>query len=158
MFVIEVVKALKEYKVPFAIVGGYAMAFQGVVRATMDVDFVINLKEGHLKETEKALKSVGLTSRIPVRAEDIFKFRQEYIEHRNLVAWSFVDFENPSRQVDILIICSTEDVEIVNISVGGIKIPVATLQSLIEMKKKAGRPQDLVDIKNMREVLNGKKK
>jgi predicted nucleotidyltransferase len=158
MFVLEVVKALKERKVPFAIVGGYAMAFQGLVRATMDVDFVISLKEGPLKETEKTLKSVGLTSRIPVRAEDIFKFRKEYIEQRNLVAWSFVDFENPSRQVDILIIYSTEDIEIVNVSVGGMKIPVASLQSLIEMKKKAGRPQDLIDVKNMQEVLIGKKK
>ncbi len=158
MFVIEVVKALKERKVPFAIVGGYAMALLGVVRATMDVDFVISLKEGHLRETEKALKKVGLSSRIPTRAEDIFRFRREYIEQRNLIAWSFVDFGNPSRQVDILIIYDIKDIEIVNVSVAGMKIPVATLQSLIEMKKKADRPQDLVDIKNMQEILNGKKK
>lgn len=29
--------------------------------------------------------------------------RKEYIENRNLIAWSFVDYQNPSRQVDILI-------------------------------------------------------
>jgi hypothetical protein len=158
VFLIEVASAMEKFKVPFVVVGGYALALHGIVRATMDVDFVIHLTEGNLQAAENALNSVGLQSRIPVRASDVYKFRKEYIEKRNLLAWSFADFKNPTRQVDILIDVDKDDLEVVKISVGGHKIPVVSLRSLQKMKEKAGRPQDLVDVQNIKEVLDGKKR
>lgn len=158
MFLYDVVKAMKESKVPFVIVGGYALAIHGLVRATMDVDIVISLKEVHLKEAEKAMTKLGLHSRIPVRAEDVFRFRKEYIDNRNLIAWSFVDHANPTRQIDILITHAYEDLEITSVAFGGHKIPVVSLRGLMDMKQKAGRPQDLIDVENIQEKLRGKKK
>jgi predicted nucleotidyltransferase len=84
--------------------------------------------------------------------------RKEYIEQRNLIAWSFVDYQNPSRQVDILITEDVANLKIEKISVGGRKIPVASLNDLLAMKLKASRPQDLVDIENIRKKLDEKKK
>ncbi len=158
MFLYELTDAFQAAKLPFILVGGYALALHGIVRATMDVDFVLHLNLNDYSKAEECLKLLGLTSRIPVRAKDIIQFRQEYISERNLIAWSFVDFKNPSRQVDILITMDISDIDVTKISVAGRKIPVASLKSLLKMKTEAGRPQDQVDIILIQEKLNEKKK
>lgn len=156
MLLYELTDAFTSAKLKYALVGGYALALHGIVRATMDVDFVITLTEKDYELAEKTLRKVGLESRIPVRAEDIIKMRQEYIENRNLIAWSFVDFKNPSRQVDILITENLKDLETERFAVGGRKIVVASLNEILRMKQAAGRPQDLIDIKNIKAKLNEK--
>ncbi|MBL7544169.1 MAG: nucleotidyl transferase AbiEii/AbiGii toxin family protein [Bdellovibrionaceae bacterium] len=138
--------------------GGYALALHGIIRATMDVDLVLSLSLKDFELVEKAFLKINLKSRIPVRAQDIIKMRKEYIEQRNLIAWSFVDYQNPSRMVDILITEDVANLDVRKISVGGRKIPVASLQDLLVMKLKAGRPQDLVDVENLRKRINEKKK
>jgi hypothetical protein len=157
MLLIEIVTSFEKSKLKYAVVGGYALALHGIVRATMDVDFVLSLKLSDFELAEKALGKIGLQSRLPVRAQDIIKMRKEYIENRNLMAWSFVDYKNLSRQVDILITKDLKDLNVEKISVGGQKISVASLEDLLEMKTEAGRPQDLIDIKNIKEKLNEKK-
>lgn len=47
--------------------------------------------------------------------------------------------------------------EIERISVSGRKIPVASLKELLKMKEEAGRPQDLIDIENIKAKLHEKK-
>ena len=85
MFVLEVIKALQRHKVKHALIGAYALAFHGIVRATRDVDIAILLNAEQLKKTESALKSLNLTSRLPINAKDIASFRKEYIKKRNLI-------------------------------------------------------------------------
>ncbi|NUN07080.1 MAG: nucleotidyl transferase AbiEii/AbiGii toxin family protein [Bdellovibrio sp.] len=156
MLLYELTDAFDKAKLKYALVGGYALAVHGLVRATMDVDFVLSLKLEDFELAERVLASLHLQSRLPVRAQDIIKMREEYISTRNLIAWSFVDYKNPSRQVDILITKDLKDLDTVKLSIGGRKIVVATLEALLEMKQESGRPQDLVDIQNIKEKLNGK--
>ena len=75
--------------------------------------------------------------------------REEYIANRNLKAWSFVDYANPSRQVDILITKDLRDLTVQKIAVAGRKISVISIKDLIALKTESGRPQDLVDIDNL---------
>ncbi len=157
MLLYELTDAFEQAKLKYAVVGGYALALHGLVRATVDVDFVLSLKIQDFQIAEKTLNRLGLQSRLPLRAEDIIKMRQEYIANRNLLAWSFVDFKSPSKQVDILITKDLKDLKVQNISVGSRKIKVASLEELLKMKIEAGRPQDLIDIKNIKEKLNEKK-
>lgn len=157
MLLFDVTDAFDKAKLKYAVVGGYALALHGLVRATMDVDFVLSLKQADFEFAEKALGSVGLQSRLPIRAQDIIKMRKEYIENRNLIAWSFVDYKNPSRQVDILITKDLKDLKTERLSVSGRKITVVSLEDLLKMKIEAGRPQDLIDIKNIKEKLDEKK-
>jgi predicted nucleotidyltransferase len=58
--------------------------------------------------------------------------------------------------VDILITKDLKDQETEKISVGGRKINVVTLKELLKMKTEAGRPQDLVDIQNIKEKIRAK--
>jgi hypothetical protein len=157
MLLYEIVDSFEAAKLKYALVGGYALALHGIVRATMDVDFVLALKQSDFENAEASLARIGLQSRLPIRAQDIIKMRKEYIENRNLIAWSFVDFKNPSRMVDILITKDIKDMKIEKISVGGRKISVVSLSNLLEMKVEAGRPQDLIDIESIKEKLNEKK-
>ncbi len=156
MVIYEVVQVLNKYKLKYAIVGGYALALHGLVRATIDVDLVLSLKLADFELAESALAEIGLQSRLPIRAQDVIKMRREYIENRNLLAWSFVDFKKPHRQVDILITHDVRKMDTQVMSFGGKKITVISLKELLKMKVKAGRPQDLVDAENIKEKLNEK--
>ncbi len=156
MLIYELIDHFDRAKLKYAIVGGYALALHGLVRATMDVDFVLFLKLEDYELAEKTLLKMGLQSRLPIRAQEVFKMRKEYIEKRNLIAWSFVDFKDPSKQVDILINKDLKDLKTEKISVGGRKISVVSLRQLLQMKIETGRPQDLIDIENIKAKLNEK--
>jgi hypothetical protein len=157
MLLYEITDSFQAAKLKFALVGGYALALHGLVRATMDVDLVLSLTENDFNLAQVTLGKLGLQSRLPIRAQDVIKMRQEYIKERNLIAWSFVDFVNPARQVDILMTKDFSELETEKISVGGRKIVVASLQELMRMKQESSRPQDLVDIENIKGKLREKK-
>lgn len=157
MLLYEIADAFEKEKVPYALVGGYALALHGIVRATVDVDFVVSLKEKHLEAAEKILLKLGLTSRLPLRAREVSQFHEEYRTKRDLIAWSFVDFKDPSRQVDLLIFPLIKDVKSELISVHGQKIRVATKKSLLAMKRLANRAEDQLDIKKLEEAIRNEK-
>jgi hypothetical protein len=106
---------------------------------------------------EEALISIGLEARIPVRAKEVFHFRQEYIKNRNMIAWSFVNPRNPMECVDII----THNLKLLKteyFKFGLNKVPVLAIDDLIAMKRLSGRPQDLEDIKSLEMIRERKKK
>lgn len=153
MLLTDVISAFNQMRVPYAVAGGYAVAFHGAVRGTLDIDFVVSLKPKDLMSAESALNSIGLYSRIPATAKEISQFRKEYIEKRNLIAWTFIDRKDPSRIVDLLL---TEDIskqKTVTKEVQGIRIRIVSISSLIKMKKLANRPQDIEDVKALEKLV-----
>jgi hypothetical protein len=153
MFLLRVVETFNKQKVNYALVGGFAVALHGAVRGTVDLDFVIRIRESDFLGVEEAMKSLGLQSRLPVVAEEVFKFREEYIRNKNLTAWSFTNPNNPTEIVDIIITEDLKDLKTIVKIVAGQPILVADIPSLIAMKKKSNRPQDVEDIKAL-EALN----
>ena len=146
MFLLRLVKKLRERKVDFAVAGGFAVSLHGAVRGTLDIDIVILWSEDQLQLAEAALKSLGLQSRLPLSAKEVFAFRDEYIRNRNLIAWSFVNSDNPIEIVDLLINADLSSLGTKNITVQGTTVPIVALEDLITMKRLAGREQDLADI------------
>lgn len=146
MFIEKVIKSLNQYQVQYALVGGYAVALHGAVRGTVDIDFVIALNQRAYRQTEKALNSIGLKSKLPVSADEVFNFREEYIQNRNLTAWSFNNPENPLEIVDIIITEDVKRIKSVIKTFKGTKIKIAAIDDLINMKKKSGRKQDIEDV------------
>jgi hypothetical protein len=148
MFIHDICSALEKAEVPYAIVGGYAVALHGAIRGTVDVDVAIQWSLKNLQNAESAFKQLGLVSLIPIAAETLFHFREEYIQNRNLIAWNFYDPSNPLHQVDIIInydLKSVRNTKPITTPLGTIRI--LSLNDLIEMKKASGRPQDLEDVK-----------
>lgn len=155
MFVLDVCKTLDKSKVKYAVVGGYALALHGIVRATMDVDLVIQISKNQLNRLQSSLKLLNLTSRLPIEADQVFEFLDEYIHNRNLIAWSFVDYQDPSKVVDILLTEDIKNLKVKKISVAGQKIAVASLEDLLRMKEKSNRPKDALDIESIKLKLKG---
>ena len=146
MFLERVCKTLGKHKIPFAIVGGHAVALHGAVRGTVDIDFVIRWTQANLQQTEQALTELGLTSRLPISADDVFRNREDYIEQRNRIDWNFYNSNSQDEQLDLIINYDLGSLVPVIFNLEGTEIPVLDIDSLIAMKMKSGRPQDLADV------------
>jgi len=145
MFLTRVCKTLSNHKVPFAIVGGHAVALHGAVRGTVDIDFVIQWSRENLARTEEAITRLGLVSRLPLSAREVFANRDDYIEKHNLIAWNFFNPQRLDEQLDLIINYDLGQQTPTFIKVGDTDIPVLDARELIAMKKKTGRQQDLLD-------------
>lgn len=154
MFILKITKALDKAKIDYAVVGGVALALHGVARGTMDLDLVIRLSLHDFEKIEEVLLELGFQSRIPVDAKMVFQFRKEYIENKNLLAWSFYNPKLPYEILDILLIHDLKKIKTKKIDVLNYKINVASIENLIAMKKQAGREQDLEDIKMLEQLRN----
>jgi hypothetical protein len=148
-----VARALDRARVPYALVGGFAVALHGAVRGTVDVDLVIGLRETAFQRTEKALNELGLQSRLPVTASEVFRFREEYLRNRNLRAWTFVNPSRPSEIVDVILSEDLARMEVEKFTIQNQVVRVASIADLIRMKRGTGRPQDREDVKALRRLL-----
>ncbi len=145
LFINKVSQALQQAGVRYAIVGGYAVALHGAVRGTMDVDIAINWDLGTLVNTEMALLGMGLSSRLPVGASEVYQFRDEYVRNRNLVAWNFFNPADISQQVDIIITYDLKNKNRQRLETRAGPLQILGLAELIDMKRASGRPQDVED-------------
>jgi len=153
MFIESVIQTLVDKGVKYAIVGGYAVALHGAIRGTIDIDLVVTISKTQFRATEQALLAIGLQPRLPVNADQIFEFREEYIRNKNLIAWSFYNAANPLEVVDILITHDLKTIRTISKKLGQLTLKVASIPDLIAMKKQAGRPQDIEDIKALEKLL-----
>lgn len=149
MFLLNVIKNLNKSEIPYAIVGGFAMVLHGVVRGTVDLDFIMNLSAENFEKAEALLESMGLQSKLPLDAKMIFQFKDEYIKNRNLIAWSFYNPKIPHEVVDIILTEDLKKKKVTTINYAGIKIKVLAVDELIKMKKTSARPQDLMDVESL---------
>ena len=138
--------ALNDAGVRYAVVGGYAVALHGAVRGTLDIDIVIDWTQSTLQKTQDALSGLGLASRLPLSASDVFELRDEYVTRRNLVAWNFYNPDDLSEQVDIIIAYDLQNKRTTSVPLAECVVPVLSIEDLIDMKRGSGRPQDRVDV------------
>ena len=153
IFIEKIAKTLKKHNVNYAVVGGYAVALHGAIRGTVDLDLVISRQVQQFRAIEKALNAIGLQSRLPVTAEEVFNFRQEYIQNRNMVAWTFINPHHPLEIIDIIITHNLDEMQVVDKTINKLKLPILAIADLIDMKRAAGRPQDIEDIKALEHLL-----
>ena len=152
MFIYRLIEALEKRKVDYAIAGGYAVALHGAVRGTVDIDIVLRWTKKNLFAAEAALRDVGLQSRLPLKADEVFNFREEYIKNRNLLAWNFINISNPTEAVDIMLTEDLRNLKTKRIRSGEKTLRVISINDLIKMKEKSNRQQDLEDIKALRSL------
>lgn len=152
MLLLRLAAAFDKEKIAYAIVGGYAVALHGAVRGTVDVDVVVRISKPSYVATERVLKSLGLESRLPVNAEQVFGFREEYIRNRNLIAWNFYNPAKPIEAVDVLLTEDVSAIKVERIRMGDLSLRVASVDDLIRMKSISARPQDLADIEALRKL------
>jgi hypothetical protein len=152
MFLLRVIEALRSARVAHALVGGYAVALHGAVRGTVDIDIVLRFGEQQFVAAEQALAGIGLRPRLPVTAVEVFRFREEYIRNRNLRAWTFVNPDKPSEIVDVILTHDLGKMKVVRKRVQGTMVPLVSIDDLLAMKRRTGRPQDVEDAKALEKL------
>ena len=148
----DVYAAFEAAGVRYVVVGGMAVVMSGHVRATVDLDVVIDLDREPALRAMEALRSLGLQPRVPVAPDDFADptVRQAWIRDKHMQVLSFFDPENLAREVDVFVAYPLDFEAMVRQAVptpvGERMVPVAALEHLIEMKTQAGRDRDLLDI------------
>lgn len=158
---LDLLRCFNEHAVRYAIVGGFAVTIHGVPRLTLDLDIAVALEEKNLRLAINCLRKNGFSSRLPadpLRLLDESE-RRDWVENRNLIAFSFVCDDDPSAIVDFLItddFVSSGLVERGQIAEFlGNPVVVCSLDDLIRIKERSPREKDLADAENLR-ALNGK--
>ena len=154
---LEILNALHDRHVEFVIVGGVAAALHGGSRVTFDLDLVPSLAPGSWQAAVDLLWSLGARPRIPEsleRIRDVDQVRR-WRREKGMLALNFRTTDGDT-EIDLLVGESVGFDELrrraVEVTVGQRIFLVASIDDLIAMKERAGRPQDLLDIAELRNI------
>jgi hypothetical protein len=149
-------KALNEAGVQYLIVGGLAVNAHGYERLTVDVDLVIGLEPGNITLALHALHSIGYQTAIPIAPEDFAnrEIRETWRKEKQMLVlrlWSETHRRTP---IDVFVYepfdfareyerAKREPI------IGATLAPIVCYETLLAMKKEAGRDKDLLDIQKL---------
>lgn len=154
----KIFRGLQESGIQYLVVGGVAVNLYGYVRMTADLDLILALEPENMTKMDALMKSLGYTPRPPIGLHELknAEIIHKLIEEKGMQAYTFTD-SNSLFSIDIL----TEDSlsfstfekkkSIVEMD-HNLKIPVVSIDDLIAMKKKIGRPNDLSDIQALQSL------
>ena len=134
----DILQSLAEEDVKFLLVGAYAMAAYGYIRATMDIDIWVMPSADNGEAVLRALRKFGA----PLRGLTINDIQKDDTIFQIGVAPRRIDIITGASglQFDEAFAKSLEtDVE-------GIRIHIPSLEDLICNKKASGRTKDLADV------------
>jgi len=146
----SLLKLLKEHKVDFVIIGATAFPIHGYARATLDLDIFLRPTKSNAEKIWHALKEFGYDV-TDIKIEDIVEkkilIRQYAVETDIHPFVKGVSFDQIWKNK-------------VKAKFGDTFVYFASLDDLIKMKHAAGRPKDIEDLKNLRNIkkLKYKKK
>lgn len=161
MFFEHLFRALYLKKIDYCVVGGVALVLQGAVRMTADLDLMVALDVPNLTRFVEVIKELGYKPKVPVAPEEFIspKSRASWIADKGMQVFTFY---HPGEMVSLVDVFVHEPVPYSEMRgrielkpIDDFMIPVASKPDLIRLKKIAGRPQDLEDIKALEALLNG---
>ncbi len=154
---LEILAQLHDAGARFVVVGGVASALHGGSRVTFDLDVVPSLDEESWRHMIESLWSIGARPRIPEgfdRICDVQLVRQ-WRSEKGMLALNFRT-SDASAEVDLLVSESDRFEELyqraVAIRVDGRDFRVVCLDDLIAMKEAVARPQDLLDVEELKQI------
>lgn len=152
-----IIRALDNAGVRYLIVGGLAVVAHGYVRFTVDLDLFLDLETQNLKTALHALSRLGYRPRAPVDIDDFTDptIRRVWIEEKGMKVFSLSSSEHAATEIDIFAEAPFDFpaayAQAVRLDVcPGVTAAFIDLDRLITMKKRAGRPKDLLDIEELK--------
>jgi hypothetical protein len=142
----RILAAFDRHGVSYVLVGGMAMAAQGLVRATRDIDVVVSVEAKNIDRLKAALQELFNDPEIDsIRADELAG------------DYPAIQYVPPTGDfwIDILARLGEAfqfaDLESEELVVEGARVRVATPRTLYRMKKDTVRPQDRLDAQALRE-------
>jgi predicted nucleotidyltransferase len=151
-------KALNDADVQYIVVGGIATILHGYVRATADVDLVVDLQVAEASKVISVLTAEGFKPKIPVQAMEFAdeQKRKQWIDEKGMQVFSMYHPARIGMTVDLFVEQPIPYQEMFQRSVvmdlDGIKVRVCSIDDLIAMKQLAGRHKDLADIEQLTKI------
>lgn len=132
------------------------MALHGAVRGTLDIDLITEWSPENFVLIKEALGDIGLSPRIDIDAQELFVFREKYIEEKNMIAWNFLNLKFPIEQVDVILTFNLDQCSTQSFLIEGEEISVISKKYLILMKTLSARKQDLLDVSALQRLSDEK--
>ena len=153
------VRALNEAKVRYLIVGGLAVNAHGFVRLTRDVDIVLALDPENAALGLNTLLKIGYAMAIPARPEEFAnaETREDWRRTKQMIVLKLWSDQHQRTPVDIFVYEPFAFEEEIKVATElevcpGLLAPVVSLATLLEMKRTAARPQDLIDVAELQRM------
>ena len=148
-----IVRALNEVQTRYLIVGGLAVVAHGLVRFTADIDLVLDPDASALRRAIEALAGLGYRPRAPVEFTEFAdaETRARWTREKGLTVFSTFSGEHRATELDLFVESpfdfETAYAKAVRFDVApGVEATFVGLGDLLEMKRRAGRPQDISDV------------
>jgi len=150
------VRALDGAGVRYLVAGGVAVSVHGYLRYTKDVDLVIQLVPDNIQRAFAALAGVGYRPTVPIAAAQFADAaqRERWIAEKGMQVLAFWSDAHRETPVDVFVrepfAFEDEYQHALVKPLGTIPVRVVSIRALIAMKEAAGRPQDRIDIDQLR--------
>ena len=158
MFYLDLFKALQKEKVDYVLVGGLAVNFHGVERATMDVDLTLAMDQANLQRFLKVANKLKLKPILPVPIASLCDARQlaDWKQSKHLIAFSLHSPAHTLPTVDIIVQPKVPFDKMyrsrIEKDLSGVAVSFASVDDLIALKTGTGRKQDVSDIQALKLV------
>lgn len=158
---LEVVGTFDAAGVRALIVGGYAVIAHGVIRATVDLDLVLDLSAPGLRAALEELARRGFRPRAPVPLADFADptLRASWVHDKDMQAFTMWRHEQPHLpdEVDLFIsepfpFAQAWAESLAQNTPAGLRLHFVDRRRLAAMKRLAGRPKDLLDLTELERV------
>jgi len=158
--VVDIVRALNATGERYLIAGGLAVVAHGYVRLTFDVDLMLDFSSPGLGKVVQALEDLGYEPRIvPVRLGALLDpaQRTSWVRDKGSVVLNLTSAEHGLTGVDVFLDLPLAFDDYWSRKVGievepGMQAPFVSREYLLDMKRRAGRPRDLEDIRVLEEL------
>lgn len=153
-----VFRALNDRGVRYLVAGGVAVVLHGHMRYTKDLDLVVDLAPEQAKAAIEVLSALGLVPSVPV---DPLSFadadtRQAWIGEKGMTVLSLHHPDEVRLVVDLFVEPPSGFEELWSASdempLETTTVRVVSLDDLIAMKRKAGRPRDMLDVEELEQI------
>jgi hypothetical protein len=149
----RVFAALEASGARYLVVGGVAVVLHGHLRFTADLDLAVALDRTNVDAVLGAVEGLGYRPRapVPLRAFADPDRRADRVRTKETTVFSLWSPDLPGTEID-LFVSDPFPFEAawsrrLRADLEGVVVSVAGLADLIEMKRGAGRPQDLEDVR-----------
>ena len=161
MKTVDLLQALSSNGVDFVLVGGMAVQLHGYSRMTYDIDLVLSMTDANLTRFIDIAKRFGLAPVIPVSIDSLknASLIDQWHREKGMLAFALREPVVAGSVIDVLV---RPDVPYERLNTDAVEgrlfgciVKIASIEHLLEMKRIANRPKDLLDIRALEKIKLG---
>jgi hypothetical protein len=122
------------------------------------MDIMVEMSEPNLRRLVRALSALDYRPKVPVRLADFIseQNRRDWQQKKGMVVFAVTRGDSDPMELDIMVDSPLDFTSAYRrrtvLGAGDIRVPVVSIDDLIEMKRHASREQDLSDVEALKDV------